>query len=240
VSTETTEHWLQRDGTTRTVRVPSSLDFTFSVRDGSELYDLVATELHFGEMVEVDDYKTQICDDFKIEILPAARPRGNLANVRMHDAKPYTMSFLKYFNGIDDASHRVSVSTAGCVFDALAARWKIKNKSMFLKLFNRASMIVHKKLFDPNDGVDAKMIEQVCWMKNASCLGFDQNSSVFIKYTQIIRRELTPEEKEQGKTAGKGNKSIVFYCAMAHMYLITDDKLIVSLHSHSRIASAQI
>lgn len=228
VHAEYTQHWWQ-GGNRRKVESIEDLNFTFEIRHNSELQDLIDDKLHIGESFELNDYKSQVCDRFEFEILPDQQPRGNLANVRMFDAAPYTMSFLKYFNGIDESSHQVSVSTGGCVVEALSKRWNVKNMPLFLRKFERASYIVHNKPFDPQDGVDAKMIEQLCWMMNASCLGFDQNSSVFVKFSQIIRRKLTPDEEKQGKTTGKGKKSIVFYCAMAHLYLITDDKLILSI-----------
>ena len=224
------ERWVQRDGSdimVRNVQSTTSINMEFRLRNMADLEQRIRDALPEGDN-QVDDYHSQEIVSWHTEILPDVQPRGNLRNVRMRESWPYQGSFLKYFSGIDTLSHQVTHAEGECVLDALAMRWNCK-RNYLIKQFTKASNELYRKPFNPADGVDANMLERVCWWLNASCLGFDQHTNVFVKHVQITGRKRTPEEINQGKGASKTRKSIVFYCYLAHMYIITDDKLILTI-----------
>jgi hypothetical protein len=158
-------------------------------------------------------------DSFDYEIINVkVFKKTDKKDVGMKRAYPYKASFLKYFDKVNPIS--LETGNGECVLDCLSNHLKVEGKPMkrdnLKKVFNDASINYYKKPYDKKDGITANMILYLCKQKNISCIGFDQNNSVFIKNVR--------DEKKS-----KTYRTIIFYMFLNHFYLINDEKTVAHI-----------
>jgi hypothetical protein len=167
-----------------------------------------------GVNYDIDEYTLTFYDDFTYTAtLPKKIKKVNKIDVRMKLSNPYKIGFLNHFKDIDPVSYQNHQGE--CVLKTLARHWKLTEKFLNKK-FDKASQTLYKKKYNKKDGISSSMIREVCKELNTSCLGFDQSDKEFIRY-------------RQNRDGSKKYKAVVFYMAMEHFYIMTDEKVIRSL-----------
>ena len=136
-------------------------------------------------------------------------PKTELLDVKMKRAKPVKMSFLKYFDCIDNLSY--ADHNDECVFRMLMKHFDIKKRSTFMKLCDKISQKEYEEPFDITKGISSRMIYEISKYYNVNLLGLDQKNNQFVKY---IRKE----------NGSHKHKSIIFIIGCSHFYLIDKNK----------------
>jgi hypothetical protein len=129
-------------------------------------------------------------------------------DVPMKRAIPLKLSFLRYFDNINEISYKDHQDR--CVIEILKEHLKIKKEKTIIDVMKEASLKLYdNKSWKVEDGVTGRMIKYFCKVKNISCLGLDQKSKAFVKHIR--------DEK-----IGHNYNSIIFYYAVGHFYIIND------------------
>jgi hypothetical protein len=142
--------------------------------------------------------------------LPPKKHKVNVMNMPMKIALPYKLCFLKHFNDIDNYSYENH--NGQCVINMLTKHLKLTEKHL-IECFNTASIQLYAKKYKKKDGITSAMLLHLCKSKNISLLGFDDNDKLFVKFAN-----------DDKKT--KKYKSIIYYMAMTHLYIITDESVV--------------
>ena len=166
-------------------------------------------------------------DSYEYTIIKKPKYKKTKAeDVPMREAKPYTASFLKHFNGINPISHEAGQGE--CVVKYLETYWGVGPKFAMRKVFDEASIKFYGRPYKKKNGVTARMIQYLCQVKNISCLGFDENNKEFVKHSL-------------DRSKGKGKyKAIIFYMFMGHFYGINDTETILSLTRASQAGTITV
>jgi len=142
--------------------------------------------------------------------LPPKKRNINQMNIPMHLSLPYKLCFLKHFNDIDEVSYENHEGE--CVLKTLTKHLKITEMHLF-KCFNEISQELYKRDYKKKHGITSQMLLEFCKSKNISLLGFNSNDKMFVKFANDDKRT-------------KKYKSIVYYMAMGHFYILTDEKVV--------------
>ena len=164
-------------------------------------------------MQHEDEYVLRELHALTYTVVKVPTRNVDVRDVRMRAAFPFKLSFLKYFNGIDDNSY--TNHNGECVIKMLVQHWSATKLTEIglTRRFKDAAM----KLYNSDDisnGITARMLEDVCKELKASCMGFDQTSKNFVKYIA---------------TKSHNYKAVYFYIALNHFYLITDSDAIAHI-----------
>ena len=154
--------------------------------------------------VYLKSYSYQIVQEF---------PNVNMLDVPMKRATPLKVSFLKYFDNINEISYKDYDDM--CVIKALQEHLNIKKEKTITDVFREASLKLYNKEWNEKDGVTARMIRHFSQAKHISCLGLDQKTKCFVKHTEA--------------TSGK-YRPIIFYQVAGHFYIM--DKNLTNISQH--------
>jgi hypothetical protein len=173
-----------------------------------------------GDWVDVDQYNWTVMRN---------RPNVNVMNIPMRRACAVKLEFLKFFDGIDPVAYENSNSE--CVIKSLAKHWGKKERweKEFRSMMGQASMAVHHKQWKASDGITTAMLHHYCSEKNISMLAFDQRDRLIKKHTCKTTNEDVDDNPAAKKGTGKGYKAIIYYCAVGHMYLVSEHDAKMSL-----------
>ena len=211
--------WKQKNGTEKETIIDAEPFRELFIVENINQLDGKIQDYLYTIYPSYDSGKTTFLNSYKFEVLKQIKTK-NMLDVPMHDALPFKLSFLKYFDGVSPVS--LEEGNGECVIKSLSHHLKVKGKPMNEKniktIMNQASMELYNRNYKKRNGITGRMILYFCKIKNISLLGLDQKSNVFVKY---VRDE----------TKAKNYKSIIFYIAMNHFYLIDDPKIIKSLSS---------
>jgi hypothetical protein len=151
-------------------------------------------------------------------------PSVDIQDVPLRKALPVKMSYLKYFNNIDNCSY--DDYEGECVLRMLMNHLDIKKRKTMIEAFEEAHKEHYPTLkkcsarpgdkWEIVDGITPRMILHFCKSKNISCLGFDQRDNMFMKYCR--------DEKRTRKY-----NAIIFYACVGHFYIITDKKAVAHI-----------
>lgn len=203
--------WTKQNRSYETVEV---FEKSFVAKNKDELASVISTWIQ--QFYPVDDgYKLTTLKSFTFKVRDIIKNKVNIMDVPMKRGKPLTTSFLKCFKSIDKISYEDHGGE--CVVKILKQFLGIKRDATLTDVFNEASQKFYNKDYVYSDGVTARMLLHFCKEKNISCLGFDQQTNMFVKNVA---------DKSKGY---KYKKSIVFYSCLSHFYLITDPDTVLSL-----------
>jgi len=142
--------------------------------------------------------------------LPPKKTSVNPMNIPMRLSLPYKLCFLKHFNNIDNYSYENHGGE--CVPKTLSKHLGITLKHI-LSCFDEISMQLYNRKYKKKHGITSEMLLKFCKSKNISILGFNDADKVFVKCAYDAKRK-------------QKYKSIIYYMAMGHFYIITDEKIV--------------
>jgi hypothetical protein len=158
-----------------------------------------------------DEYKIIELINFKFQPIEK-RPQVHLMDVPMKRASVCSLSFLTYVDNINEISYKNH--DGKCVPEILKCHLGIKKDKTLIDVFEEASKKLYRNYnWKTEDGVTTRMLIYLCKKMNIPCLGLDQNTQKFAKYV-----------RDENKA--KKYKSVIFYMAMGHFYLINDEKAV--------------
>ena len=189
------------------------LEATFYLNNKSKLPESINAFLNNIYPYE-NSYENVFLHSFKY-VIRTNYKKVKAIDVPMKHATPFKVSFLKYFDKIDEMSYEKS--NGECVIKTLLTYFQIRRRNTIIKSFESSSLRFYKKQFEIKNGVTGAMILEFCKEKNISCLGLDQRSNMFVKNVS---------DKNRGRVY---KKSLFFYMVLGHMYIITDHNTIRSL-----------
>ena len=159
---------------------------------------------HIGE--DVYNYEEAV-KEYRYEILHPQPVKGEEIDNPMFLGKPFTPSFLRHFQNINQQSYEDTEDV--CVIKILSQHLKVTEKWLLQEL-EKASQTAYTTTYSKESGTTSRVLLEFCRQKNISLLGYNQNENLFVKHTQ-------------DKNGSKKYRAIVFYMFMNHFYIINDE-----------------